>query len=189
MLAEARDELIGFGFGEAIEEEVGADEVVPCAARLKDAGVSASGDEAVAGSDSCRAGFEEAQHGGARIDSVGEEMRVGGEELSEEAAIAVTDDERAPAISKREEVVEAAALQQGAEGEVFHRAIEAGYAVEAANGIEARRTFKADGVLDHPRHGRTKKTGVRRAASAAIRMARRKPAESSWPGVRSVNRR
>ena len=188
MLAEARDEVIGFGFGEAIEEEVGADEVVG-AGGLESSGVFAIGGKAIANSEFCGAVFEKAQHNGARVDSFGEEMWVGGEKFGNEAAVAISDDECAAAISDLGEIVEAAALEHRAEGEVLHRTIEACDAVEAANGIEARRTFKADGVLDHPRHGRTKKTGVRRAASTAMRMARRKPADSSWLGVRSVNRR
>jgi len=166
--AQAGDEVVGFAFSKAIEKKVGCDEVVLCDERFEGAGVCANCGETVLRADAGHASFEETQHCWAQVDGFGADLRVGGEELCEETAIAVSDDECLAGISEGGQMVEAAALEHWAEGEILHRAVEVCYAVKA------KRALGVCGALDHPCHGRTKRSGVRRAASAAMRIARRK---------------
>jgi hypothetical protein len=131
MRAETRDEVAGFAFGKTIEEEVGCNEVVVCAGRLEGAGISADGREAILCADAHHPSFEAPQHSWALVDRAGANLRVGREEFCEEAAVAIADDECLAGISKGGQVVEPAALEHGAEGKIFHRAVEVGYAIEA----------------------------------------------------------
>jgi hypothetical protein len=73
---------------------------------------------------------EEFEHDGAGVDGVGVEARVLHEELREESAVSVAEDEGSFFLEEVGEVVEAAAFEGGAEGEVFEPAIRASYGVE-----------------------------------------------------------
>jgi hypothetical protein len=121
------DEGFEFGLGEAIEKEVGDDEVV-LLCWVKSEGVAVVGLEASSVKGAALA--EEMEHGGAGVDSVGLEVGVLREETGEEAAVAVAEDEGGFLMGEGGEVVEAGSLESGAEGEVFEPAIRAGYGVE-----------------------------------------------------------
>ena len=70
------------------------------------------------------------EHGCACIDGVGVEREVGVEELGEETTVSVAEDERVLPIEQRGDEVRSAALEGGAEGEVFEPAIGAGDEIE-----------------------------------------------------------
>jgi hypothetical protein len=76
--------------GEAVEEEVGDDEIVSLLERDGDC-VGVMGAEVNGGVGSCCIGAfaKELEHGGADVDCVGVEIRVLLEELGEEATVAV----------------------------------------------------------------------------------------------------
>jgi len=153
--SEAGGQAVELGFGEAIEEEVGDDEVVR-ARGLEGEGVRLMGLEAdgCGGRGGMRALTEEVEHGGAEIDGVGVELRVAGEELGEEAAVPITEQEGSAGLEEAREEVEATALEEGAEGEVFEPAVGAGDAVEVGWGghglgarqREASREARAEGL-------------------------------------------
>ena len=72
----------------------------------------------------CFATFpEELEHGDADVDCVGVEVRVELQELREEAAISVAQNECAATVEELWEIVEAAVFEGFAEGEVFEPAI------------------------------------------------------------------
>jgi hypothetical protein len=73
---------------------------------------------------------KEMEHGSAGVDRIGVEVRVLCEELGEEAAVTVAKDEGSFALKEAGQVVEAAALESAAEGEVFEPAIRARDEVE-----------------------------------------------------------
>ena len=102
------------------------------------------------------AGFEEVEHGAAGVYGFGTEVGVGGQELREEAAVAVAEDEGSLLVLQGVEVVGSAALQGWAEGEVFEPAVGAGYGVEVCLALHRRRSGK-------------KRIGVSNVRSAAIR--------------------
>jgi hypothetical protein len=97
---------------------------------------------------------EEVEHGCAGVDCEGLELGLGGEELSEEAAVAVAQREGATAVGELGEEMGAGALEEGSEAEVFGPAVEVGYAVKVR--------------ISHRAKGRRRR-GVRRARSAAAR--------------------
>jgi len=66
---------------------------------------------------------KEFEHGGAGVHDVGLEVRVLRDELSEKAAVSVAEDEGSPLLEESGEIVEAAAFEGSAEGEVFEPAI------------------------------------------------------------------
>ena len=96
---DASDESVEFGLGEAVEEEVGDDEIVSFVSvgcvgfPLEREGecVGLMGAKAKGGiRDCCFAALaKEVEHGGADVDCVGVEVRVVLEELGEEATVAV----------------------------------------------------------------------------------------------------
>jgi len=108
------------------------------------------------------AAAEEVEHGGAGVDGEGVEVGLAGEELGEESAVAVAEDEGVVAWRELREEVGAGALEEGAEGEVFSPAVEAGDVVEVR--------------LFHLAKGRRRR-GVRRTRSA---VARRWMGERRW---------
>jgi len=110
------------------------DEIVAAGRRQRGARVGAEGGEAVLRAHGGDTPGEEAQHGGTGVDCVGMQLRIGGEEAREKSSVAIADDEGAAAGEQRGEVEEAAALEEGAEGEVLHDAIEKRDAVEAGDG-------------------------------------------------------
>lgn len=128
--AEAGDEGGGFRFGQAIEEEVGDDEVVAVGGRVEAAGVGAGGGEPMARADAGGSVGEQAEHGGAEVDGVGVEIRMAGEKTGEEAAVAIAQDERLAGWGERGQVMEAAAFEKGSEGEIFPRPVDAGDVIE-----------------------------------------------------------
>jgi hypothetical protein len=100
---------------------------------------------------------EEEEHGGAGVDGEGAEVGLVGEELGEETAVAVAEDEGAVALGELWEEVGAGALEEWTEGEVLGPTVDAGYAVE----VRLRRR-------GHLAKGRRRR-GVRRTKSAAAR--------------------
>ena len=129
--SEAGGEAVELGFGEAIEEEVGDDEVVG-ARGLEGEGVRLMGLEAAGcgGRGGDRALTEKVEHGGAEVDGVGVELRAAREKLGEKAPVPITEQEGSASLEEAREEVEATALEEGAEGEVFEPAVGAGDAVE-----------------------------------------------------------
>ncbi len=123
---DADGELVELGLGEAVEEEVGGYEVVG-AGGLEGKGVGWVGCEAARGGGSCGLATlaEEVEHGGAEIDGIGVEVRVAGEQIREKSAVPVAEYESAAGIEELREEVQAAAMEGGAEGEVFEPAIRA----------------------------------------------------------------
>lgn len=117
------DEPIEFGLGEAIEEEVGDDEVVGVRG-LEGAGIDLVGLEA--GECTARSTPEKVEHGGAEVDGVGLEMAVAGQEGCEKAAVSVAEDESLAGCEEAWKKVKAAAVKGSAEGEVFEPAVWAG---------------------------------------------------------------
>ncbi len=123
---EAAGELVELRLGEAVEEKVGGYEVVG-SGWLEGEGVGVVHVEP-GGGGGCggRASLAElVEHGGAEIDGVGVEMGVAGEQMREESAVSVTEDQGAAGLEELREEVEAAAMEEGAEGEVFEPAIRA----------------------------------------------------------------
>ena len=98
---------------------------------------------------------EEVEHRGAGVDGFGLDVAVLSEELREETAVTVTENEGGFLLEEVMEVVEASLLERWAEGEVFEPAIGAGDGVEVGWG-------------GHRMKGR-RRMGVRRARSAAAR--------------------
>jgi hypothetical protein len=127
------DQGLEVGLGEAVEEEVGDDEVVfsfEMRGEVQGVGVvdsQAGFDVAV---DCFAAAAEELEHGGAGVDGIGVEVTVLREELREKAAVSVAEDEGSLLLEEVGEVLEAAAFEGAAEGEVFEPAVRASYKVE-----------------------------------------------------------
>jgi hypothetical protein len=112
---DAGDQGFEVGLGEAVEEEVGYDEIVGFCWGVwgwEGEGAGLVGFEAVEGvGGGCFAvAAEELEHGGAGVDCIGLEVGVLGEELGEEAAVAVAEDEGALLLEETGEGVEAATL-------------------------------------------------------------------------------
>jgi hypothetical protein len=139
------DQGFEVGLGEAVEEEVSDDEVVFFSLfSVKRGEVEGVGMvDSQAGGDvegGCfAAAAEEFEHSGAGVDGVGLEAWVLCEELSEEATVSVAEDEGSLLLEESGEVVDAAALEGSAEGEVFEPAIRAGYMVEVDFGGSCQR--------------------------------------------------
>jgi hypothetical protein len=129
----SEDQGLEFGLGEAVEEEVGDDEIVFFLGRREEvqgAGVVDSQAGFGVGVDCFAAADEEFEHSGADVDGIGVEVMVLREKLSEEAAVSVAEDEGSLLLKEVGQVVEAAAFEGSAEGEVFEPAIRASYGVE-----------------------------------------------------------
>jgi hypothetical protein len=88
------------------------------------------------GLEACRVRFaafaQEMEHGGAGVYGVGLKMGVSGEELGEEAAISVAQDEGSFLLGEGRQVVEACSFERSAECEVFEVAVGAGYEIEVS---------------------------------------------------------
>ena len=119
------------GLGEAVEEEVGDDEIVRFGCRRGEGeGAGLVGLEAGGRVGGFAALAEELEHGGAGVYGVHFDDGVRGEELGGEAAVSVTQDEGFFLLEQTWEEVEAAMFEGAAEGEVFKPAIGAGDEVE-----------------------------------------------------------
>jgi hypothetical protein len=107
------DECVEFGLSEAVEKEVSDDEIIGVLGR-EGKGVGLVGTQAGFCVRSClfAAFAEESKHRGADVDCVGLEMGVFGEELGEEAAVSVAQDECSVAIEELREVVVAAIFER-----------------------------------------------------------------------------
>jgi hypothetical protein len=93
VLCDAGDESVELGLGEAVEEEVGDDEVVGTFQRVDEC-VGVVRAQAKSGVGRCCFATlaEELEHGGAGVDCVGVELGVVLEELGEEATVTVAQD-------------------------------------------------------------------------------------------------
>jgi hypothetical protein len=158
---DADDEGVELGLGEAVEKEVGDDQVVGVF-EWEGEGVGVMGVEA--GVDVWCGFFavlaEELEHGGAGVDCVDFEMRVSFEELSKEAAVSIAQDEGSADLAvmrELREIVIAAVFEGFAESEIFEPAI--GFGDEVEVGFSA---------IHRRRKGR-RRIGVVRARSAAAR--------------------
>jgi len=120
-----------FRGGEAVEEEVSGDEVAGRRGWLPGAGVCMVGTDA--GSERAGAANEGAEHSRACINGVDADERVGTQQASSKAAVAVPEDHRLAAMGKISEKGESAAREQGTEGEVFHPAIGTGEEIEVSS--------------------------------------------------------
>ncbi len=170
MGGEVLGEGLEFGLGEAVEEEVGDDEVggwelgVPGDGGTGGVGgwkeVQGGGLQgSEAGDIGVATAAQEVKHGGAGV--YGEDAEVGPafKEAGEEAAVAVAEYECLVARWELGEVVGAGALQEGTKAKVFGEPVDAGYVVEIGLGWLPGR---------HRTKGR-KRSGVRRTRSAAAR--------------------
>ena len=165
------------------------DEVV-AGERLKGAGVGAGYGQARARVEASDARGEQAEHGGRSVDGIGMEIRSYGQQASQKAAVAIAENESTVAMRDRGDVVEAATLEYGPKREIFRRAVKAGDAVEAGGGLGERvkgaLCIAYFGKLLYGCHGSTKRSGVRRIASAATRSASRKLVIVAGSGLRDV---
>ena len=122
--SDAVDEEVEFGLGEAVKEEVGDDQVVRAFEWEGERAVVVGAETSSGVGSCCFATLAlEFEHGGAGIDDVGVEMRIVLEELGEETAVSVTQDQGVAAIEEIREVVIAAVFEGTAEREVFEPAI------------------------------------------------------------------
>ena len=159
---DAGDEGFQVGLSEAVEEEVGDNEIIGASERDSEcAGLMGVEVLGCVGRGGFAALAEELQHGGASVDCIGVEGRVLREELGEETAVSVADYQGLFLIEKAEEEVEAAAFEGSAEGEVFEPAIGACDVVEV--GLGGPHQF---------RNGRMR-SGVVRTRSARLRRVSR----------------
>lgn len=136
--AEGGEEGLELGRREAVEDEVGGDEV--------EGGVGLeSGGEGVgvaevgllyleAWGEGVTALGEELEHAGAGVDGEGVEVGVGAQEGMEEAAVAVAEDEGVAGGEEIGEEVLAGAAEERTKGEEFEDAVGAGDAVEGHGG-------------------------------------------------------
>ena len=129
----AEDEGFQIGLGEAVEEEMGDDEVVFFGGGAGEGeGVGLVGVES-GGGVGCgclAAAAEEFEHGFAEVYRVGVEMTVCCEELGQKAAVSVAEDEGSPLLMEAGKVVETAAFEGSAESQVFEPAIRASDEIE-----------------------------------------------------------
>jgi hypothetical protein len=139
VLCDAADEGVELGLSEAVEKEVGYNEIV-VACESEGEGVGLFGAQAMsgAGGDGFAALTEKLEHGSAGVDGEDMDVWVSGEERSGEAAVSVTEDEGAAAVVELVEVLEACFLESRAEGEVFEPAIMFGDGVEVRFGLVHR---------------------------------------------------
>ncbi len=146
----------------------------------------------------CCAIAEQAEHRRRSVDSVRLEMGCKGEQARQESSIAVSEDQRVASLEERRNVMEAATLQQRAEGEILHRAVQACDAVEPRRAVQAEIDAGRSGgaIIDCPKirkafqrcHAKTRKIGVSSAASAATRSASRNRVRPSGPEPRCDQR-
>ncbi len=109
---------------EAIEEEVGDDEIVWAFKReVECAGVVGAETRSGIGCCCFAALAEELKHNGAGVDCIGLEVRVVREKLGEEAAVSIAQDQCVAPVEKLRKVLGAAALERLAKGEIFEPAI------------------------------------------------------------------
>jgi hypothetical protein len=147
------------GLGEAVEEKVGDDEVgVGFGGQVEGRGLEGLQLSAWGGAEAALA--EEMEHGGAGVDGQDVEVRLVVKEFSEEATVAIAEDEGVGARGELRKEVGAGALEERAEGEVFGPAVETRDAIE----VGLRGAHRAE----KKRRGR-KRSGVRRTRSAAAR--------------------
>ena len=137
---EAMAEVGDLRRGEAIEKEVGDDEVVVRSFFGGHWGPEAQvGDlrGKPAGVGGC-ALFEQLHHAWAGVDGCDANGGVGAKQRRGEAAIAVSEDQCVAALGEPRQEVRAAALKKRAEREVFEPAVDAGKRVEVGSGGHAR---------------------------------------------------
>jgi hypothetical protein len=159
---DAVDKGFEVGLGEAVQEEVGDDEVVWAVERAGERAGLVRGEACrYVGGESVRALTEEAQHGGAGVDCLGAEVRVLPEEFGEEAAVSIADDQGSLLLEEIGEEAKAAVFEGAAQSEVFEPAIGSCDEIEAGLSWHYR-----------SRKGRRRR-GVVRARSARLRRVRR----------------
>lgn len=139
------DEAFEFSLGEAVQEKMGDDEIV-CDGGLEGAGVLPVGTEAR--TDCPRGGqgavAEQVQHGAASVDGIDLHCGVVAQQLGEETAVSVAKDESVVVAEEMGQEVEASALQERTEGEVFKPAIGAGDTVEVGGGGRSHTRFRRE---------------------------------------------
>lgn len=132
MWSDAGDQGFEIGLSEAVEEEVSDYEIV----LFRIGGIEGEGLDLV-GLEACCVRFatfaQEMEHGGAGVDGIGLEIGVLGEELGQEAAVSVAQDEGSFLLGEGRQVVEACSFERSTEGEVFEVTIGVSYAIEAGN--------------------------------------------------------
>jgi len=139
VLSRDRDEAMGKGGnffgGQAVEEEVGGDEIVTDVERgLPVAEVGRFWSEAVCVASGGSA--EGGEHFGAGIYGVDANFRIVPEELRGETAVSVAKHKRPAACGELRQKVRAGALQEWAESKVFKPAVGLGEGVEVGGGIQ-----------------------------------------------------
>lgn len=154
------DERFEFELREAVEKEVGGDQVIlSVGSKGESVGVlSLEANCRVEGAGPATLA-KQMDHGGAGVDGVGVDTGIGGHQGSEETAISIAEDERPLLMEQAREKVQAAAFESTAEGEVFEPTIRTGDEIEV-------------GVTLHWRRKGMRRTGVSRTRSAAARSVR-----------------
>lgn len=155
-------ESVDFAGREAIEEEVGDDEIIRACGR-EAAGIDVMDTDAASGMDGSDAGLKKMQHSGALVNDVCIECVVGGQKAGEKAAISVAEDESTARGGELRDAVEAAAFEHGAEGAVLEPTVGPG------DGIKVGGRGEAVNGRRHQRMKKMSRRGVSRAASAAMR--------------------
>jgi hypothetical protein len=133
--SDAVDEGVEIGLGEAVEEEVGDDEIVRAFEGCgEDVGVVGAEADVYVWSGGFAALPEEFEHGGAGVYGISVDVLVVCKELGEETTVSIAYDQCAAVVEELWEVVEAAVLEGFAEGKVFEPAIGTSYRVEVGLG-------------------------------------------------------
>lgn len=132
---DAGNERIELGLREAVEEEVCNYQVVGARRRTLRRECQGGGLVGLkAGVGSGRCGFavaaEQKKHGGADVDGVCVKVGVASEELSEETAVSVAEDQGIFPVEKTREKVKTATLERSTQGEALEQAVGAGDMVE-----------------------------------------------------------
>jgi hypothetical protein len=111
VFCDAVDEVVEFGLREAVEKEVSDDQVVGVVWVFERKGESVGVVRVETGVcvwSCCLATFaKQLKHGDAGVDGIGTKVRIFCKELSEEATVSVTDDQRVAAIEELREIVSA----------------------------------------------------------------------------------
>jgi hypothetical protein len=111
--SDAGDEGFECGLGEAVEEEVGDDEVVGFCFDGEGQGAGVVDLETVGGGRFAPLA-EELEHGGAGVDCIGLDVWVASEKLREEATVSIAEDECLSLLEEVREIVKATAFESSA---------------------------------------------------------------------------
>ena len=134
----ARAKSVELRLREAVEEEVGDDEVVAALGREGERAGLVSAETSAGILRLCySSSLQQTQHGAAGVDRIRVQIGIDGEQTGEEAAVAISEDERPAASLKLGQKTLAAAFERPAKGRVLHPAIEGRDAIEVRGALVA----------------------------------------------------